>query len=67
MMFLVAVSSAAFVFALFILVSWSVTLDVRIALAGLYLLIGTVAHAGVAVLRRFDLLTDRLPRRGWWP
>jgi hypothetical protein len=63
MMFLTAIGSAAFVFATFILFWWhaNATLDVRVALAGVYLLIGTVATARVSVMLRLDRLTWRVP------
>ena len=42
MMWLAGISSAAFVFAIRVVFWWHSTLDVRVALAGVYFLIGTV-------------------------
>ena len=52
MMPLASIAGATFSFALFVLVAWHSTLDVRLALGGLYLLIGTTASIGAALLRR---------------
>jgi hypothetical protein len=57
-MFLTAIGSAAFVFAIAVLFWWHASLDVRIALAGIYWLISAVAAAGVSVLLRME---------GWKP
>ena len=56
MMLLTIMGSAAFVFAAFVLFWWhpNSPLDVRVALAGIYLLISTVAAAGVSVLLRLE-------------
>jgi hypothetical protein len=51
MMPLSAIAGAAYAFALFVLVAWHGTLDVRVALGGLYVLIGVTASVGVALLR----------------
>ncbi len=61
MYFLVAVGSAAFVFATCLLFWWHAVLEVRVALAGIYLLIGTVAHVSVCMLLRFEA------SKGWKP
>jgi hypothetical protein len=57
MMLLTGVGSSSFIFALFLLFWWrpDTPLEVRIALAGIYLLIATVAAAAVAVLMRLDM------------
>jgi hypothetical protein len=64
MMLLTAIGSGSFVFAGFILFWWHAnsTLDVRVALVGIYLLVTTVAVAGVSVLLRLDALQWRVPR-----
>jgi hypothetical protein len=64
MMFLTAIGSGSVVFATVILFWWhaNATLDVRVALAGIYLLVTTIAAAGVSVLMRLDALMWRLPR-----
>jgi hypothetical protein len=49
---LAAIAGIAYSFALFVLVAWHSTLDVRVALCGLYLLIAVVASIGAALLRR---------------
>jgi hypothetical protein len=54
MMFLAGISSLAFVFATIILFWWHSPLDVRVGLAGIYYLIGTVATFGATVLWRFE-------------
>jgi hypothetical protein len=61
MMLLTAMGSGSFVFAVFILLWWhpNAPLDVRVALAGIYLLISTVATAGVSALLRLDSLRWR--------
>ena len=58
---LVAMGSAAFVFATTVLFLWHSSLDVRVALAGVYFLISTVATASVSVLLRLGRLTWRVP------
>jgi hypothetical protein len=64
MMFLTGISCAAFVFVGFVLFWWhpNSPLDTRVALAGIYILIGTVATLGAALLPRLDALLER--RRG---
>lgn len=52
-MLLRIISSAAFVLATLILF-WPLPLEVRVALAGVYFLIGTVAVVGEFVLLRLD-------------
>jgi hypothetical protein len=56
MMLLTAIGNGSFVFAVFILFWWhpNTALDVRVALAGIYLLITTIAVTGVCVLMRLD-------------
>ena len=55
MMFLVAIASLAFPFALTVLASWhGASIDLRVALAGIYFLVGTVATVGVSVLFRLE-------------
>jgi hypothetical protein len=49
---LAAIAGLAYAFTLFVLLGWPSTLDVRVALCGLYVLIGTVASLGAALLRR---------------
>ena len=64
MMLLTGIGSGSFVFAAFILFWWhpNTPLDVRVALAGIYLLATTVAAAGVNVLMRLDTLQWRRRR-----
>jgi hypothetical protein len=64
MMILIAIGSGSFVLAALILFWWhpNTSLDVRIALAGIYLLAVTVAVAGVSVLMRLDSLLWRAPQ-----
>jgi hypothetical protein len=64
MMLLAAIASFAFVFATFVLSIWHSPLDMRVALAGIYFLIGTVALAAVAVLLRLNELLDWSLRGG---
>jgi len=61
---LTTIGSGSFVLAAFILFWWhpNTPLDVRVALAGIYLLVTTVAAAGVCVLMRLDTLRWRGPR-----
>ena len=60
MMLLTGIGSGAFMFALFMLFCWrpNTPLEVRIAIASIFLVITTVAAAGVAILMRLDF-----PRR----
>lgn len=58
-MLLRTISSAAFVLAGFLLF-WPLPLEVRVALSGVYFLIGTVAVVGELVLLRLDA-SGRLP------
>jgi len=51
-MVLAAIAGVAYAFALFVLVAWHSTLDMRVALGDLYLLIGVTASVGVAPLYR---------------
>jgi hypothetical protein len=53
-MLLVGLASAAFVFALFVAVGWHSSLDVRIALAGLYPIVGAICATGAAVLHALE-------------
>lgn len=64
MTLLTVIGSGAFVFAAFVLFWWHpyTPLDVRVALAGIYLLVTTVAAVGVYVLMRLDVLQWRAPR-----
>ena len=61
MMLLSGISCAAFVFAGFVLFWWhpNSPLDVRVGLAGIYILVGTVGGFGAAVLPRLNELLDR--------
>jgi hypothetical protein len=52
MMLLAAIAGLAYAVGVFILLAWHGSLDVRVALCGLYLLIGTTASVGAALLRR---------------
>jgi hypothetical protein len=54
MYLLLCIQSASFVFGLFILFWWHGSLDLRVALAGVYWLITTVAVAGTALLLRLE-------------
>jgi len=54
MMFLAAISSLTFVFATMVLFWWHSPLDVRVGLAGIYYLIGTVATFGTSVLFKLE-------------
>lgn len=64
MTILIAIGSSSVVLATFILFWWhpNTSLDVRIALAGIYLLAATLAVAGVSVLMRLDSLLWRTPQ-----
>jgi hypothetical protein len=64
MTILIAIGSGSFVLAALILFWWhpNTSLDVRVALAGIYLLATTVAVAGVSVLLRLDGLLWRTPQ-----
>ena len=64
MMLLAAIASFAFVFAALVLSIWHSPLDIRVALAGIYFLIGTLALASVAVLLRLNELLHWTVRRG---
>jgi hypothetical protein len=64
MMLLSGIASFAFVFAAFVLATWHLSLDVRVALAGVYFLIGTVALGAVTVLLRLNALIDWSARGG---
>jgi len=61
MMLLTGISSASFVLAGFLLFWWhpNTPLDVRVALGGIYILIGTVATTGATLLLRMDELLER--------
>jgi hypothetical protein len=54
MMFLAGISSLSFVFATMVLFWWHSALEVRVGLAGVYFLIGTVATIGTLVLFRSE-------------
>jgi hypothetical protein len=58
MMLLAAIASFAFVCAAFVLSIWHSPFDMRVTLAGIYFLIGTVALVSVAVLLRLNELLD---------
>jgi hypothetical protein len=60
MMFLAGISSLSFVFATTVLFWWHSPLDVRVALAGIYFLIGTVATFATLVLFRLEDWRGRL-------
>jgi hypothetical protein len=64
MIILIAIGSGSFVLATFILFWWhpNTSLDVRIALAGIYVLAAAVSVAGVSVVLRLDSLLWRAPR-----
>jgi hypothetical protein len=64
MMILTAIGSGSFVLAMFVLFWWhaNTPLDVRIALAGIYVLVTTVAVTGASVLMRLDSLLWWTPR-----
>jgi hypothetical protein len=49
---LAAIAGLAYAFALFVLVAWPATLNVRLALGGIYILIGVTASVGAALLRK---------------
>lgn len=63
MMILIAIGSGTFVMATLILFWWhpNTSFDVRIALAGIYLIVTTVAVASISVLMRFERLLWRSP------
>ena len=52
---LTCIASASFVFGAFVLTAWHGSLDLRVALAGLYWLITTVAIFGTALLLRLSI------------
>jgi len=60
MYLLMIVSSAALVFGAAVLAWWHASLDVRVALAGLYWLISTVAFLGVELLLRLEHMRVRI-------
>jgi hypothetical protein len=64
MMILTAIGSSSFMFALFVLFYWhpGSSLDMRIAIAGIYLVITTAATSGVSALMRLDTLQWRVTR-----
>ena len=57
-MLLITIGSGSFVFATIIMFWWhpNTPIDVRAYLAGIYLLVTTVAVVGVSVLRRLNAL-----------
>jgi hypothetical protein len=57
---LMIVSSSTLVFGAAVLAWWHASLDVRVALAGVYWLISVVAFLGVEVLLRLEHLRVRL-------
>ena len=63
MMLLTVIGSGSFVFATVIVFWWhpNAPLDVRVALAGIYLLVSTVAASGVSVLMRLEELKPWRP------
>ena len=56
MMLLTAMGSSSFMFALFVLFCWhpGISLDTRIAIAGIYLIISTVAAGAVSILMHLE-------------
>jgi hypothetical protein len=64
MMIPAAIGSGSFVFGTISLFWWhpGTSFDVRISLAGIYLLVTSVAVAGICVLTRLDALKWRTPR-----
>ncbi len=54
MTFLAGISSLSFVFATIVLFWWHSPLDMRVALAGIYYLLGTVATLGTLVLFKLE-------------
>jgi hypothetical protein len=60
MMLLTAIGSGSFMFTLFVLFCWhpGISLDMRIAIAGIYLIITTVAAGAVSILMLLEF-----PRR----
>ena len=54
MYLLTCIASASFVFGAFVLVWWHGSLDLRVALAGIYWLIATVAIFGTELLLRIQ-------------
>ena len=63
MVILIAIGSSSFVLATFILFWWhpGTSLDVRVGLAGIYVLVTTIAVAGVSVLLRLERLLWKSP------
>jgi len=59
---LTCVASASFVFGVFVIVGWHGSVELRVALAGLYWLISTVAICGSSLL--LWLLRDGISRGG---
>ncbi|MDB6013142.1 MAG: hypothetical protein JWL65_5392 [Gammaproteobacteria bacterium] len=57
---LIIISSSTLVFGGAVLAWWHASLDVRVALAGLYWLISTVAFVGVELLLRLEHLRIRI-------
>ena len=54
MYLLTCIGSASFVFGCFLLIWWHGSLDIRVALAGLYWIIATVAMAGTTLLLKLE-------------
>lgn len=55
MMLLAAIASLSFPFALVVLAWWhGASIDLRVGLAGIYFLVGTVATVGASVLLRLE-------------
>ena len=64
MMLLTVIGGGSFAFAIIVLFWWhpGAPLDVRVYLAGIYLLVTTVAVAGISVLMRLDALQWKVPQ-----
>jgi hypothetical protein len=60
MYLLMIVASSTLVFGAAVLAWWHASLDVRVALAGLYWVISTVAFIGVELLLRLEHLRVRI-------
>jgi hypothetical protein len=60
MMLLTGIGSSSFMFALFVLFCWhpGISMEMRIAIAGIYMIITTVAAGAVSILMRLEF-----PRR----
>lgn len=58
--FLTGLMVAAFLFGAYIITFWSGIIEMRIALAGIYFVLGAVAAIGVSILLQVTFVLDRM-------